>query len=64
MKATASFSGVSGWTDILHFHIDRQENESRKAFAVRQGETARQGFAVLAGVEPNVVIVTEETFSL
>lgn len=65
MKAVASFKG-SGmpWTESLTFKIEREVGESRKAFSLRQGETARQGFTFLAGIEPNSVIVTEETFSL
>ena len=64
VKTTASFVGSGGWTDILRFSIERAEKESRKAFATRMGAEARQGFAFLAGAEPNAVIVTEENYSL
>jgi len=65
MKVVASFCGAGmAWTEPLIFEIDRIEGESRKAFSIRQGDTARQAFTFLAGVTPNSVIVTEETFSL
>jgi len=64
VKTVATFVGSGGWTDILTFNVDRAEGEGRDRFAKRMSAEARQGFASLAGSEPNAVIVTEENYSL
>lgn len=65
MKAVASFreSGIP-WHDELRLIVERLHDEKYKSYMLRVSEEARRGFTVLAGKEPNIVIVTEETFAL
>lgn len=59
MKAVASFrdSGIP-WHGELRLIVERLPDEKYKTYILRVSEEARKGFTVLAGKEPNTVIIT------